>query len=771
MAWWRFWERERPATAPAAEAAVPVRGAIGPPAWSLLPALAPTVGPIELTAPVQRIADGLAAAAPLDRALTPLAHGTGGPPGVLHGVLRPHAGGLRTRHRDVALDHARTVAGDDDAPAAPATLRWPTTRPTPAAPPAGPAPVLPPAPAPASLPASAAPVPPPAEPSASPVGTPTAPGPPLQIRRAPRALAAVPAPPASPAAAAALDPVATGPAAPTQAGSPSSGASPTAPLAVPARTVVEPVGTSVPSPSPVPPSPVPADAPESLSPGRAVVPVATPIAAPTRPGSAASPPIAPPVPDPITASVPPSPAPPSSTVAVPRRGTTRTHLGSPLTSRPPSMVRERPAPPPSPPVGALDAAAPRRDIAGDARATPGSDPVPVTPGTAAPMSVPVRAASPPVAAVRDLPSVPPALRLAGSPPRPASAPVRPLASARRLGASRHADGDADAPAAVDAPRGDLDGLAIVTDAAPVTPPLRRRAGITTMALPAPARPAVAMRWAEPAPVDMAPETARAPAPQRAPESVPADLRAELEPVLGVDVGRVPVHRGAESSDAARSLRAKAFTHQGEVHLPAHHGPTGAGEGRTILAHELTHAVQQRRLGAALPPEASLDGMRLEHEARTVAGQIGPRPRVTARAVPGTLPTTPPPLPAAAPAASTPQRIAADVQAAALDTGAATPTGTVPGTFGVRFTPPPPVDDGVGPVFTGARGAEAAPAGAAPSGPPPAAGRGEPGAPPMTELSGADLERLAGNLYPHWRRQYRDELLSDRERTGTLHDVH
>jgi hypothetical protein len=77
---------------------------------------------------------------------------------------------------------------------------------------------------------------------------------------------------------------------------------------------------------------------------------------------------------------------------------------------------------------------------------------------------------------------------------------------------------------------------------------------------------------------------------------------------------VTVHRGADAADLSAAFAARSFTHAGEIYLPASHGPLGAGPARGLLAHELTHVVQQRRLGASLPPESSHSGQALEADA-------------------------------------------------------------------------------------------------------------------------------------------------------------
>lgn len=103
--------------------------------------------------------------------------------------------------------------------------------------------------------------------------------------------------------------------------------------------------------------------------------------------------------------------------------------------------------------------------------------------------------------------------------------------------------------------------------------------------------------------------------QRSAEAVPSSLRSKLGPVLGIDLTRVPVHRSEQSTRTARRLQALAFTAQGEVHLPADRGPLEASPARELLAHELVHVAQQRRLGPSLPPEDSPTGRSLERQAQ------------------------------------------------------------------------------------------------------------------------------------------------------------
>jgi len=66
------------------------------------------------------------------------------------------------------------------------------------------------------------------------------------------------------------------------------------------------------------------------------------------------------------------------------------------------------------------------------------------------------------------------------------------------------------------------------------------------------------------------------------------VRSRIEPVLGADLGNVRVHSDANSNDAAKSLQAKAFTHQNHIWLASGESP----EDITLMAHEATHVVQQ-----------------------------------------------------------------------------------------------------------------------------------------------------------------------------------
>jgi hypothetical protein len=100
----------------------------------------------------------------------------------------------------------------------------------------------------------------------------------------------------------------------------------------------------------------------------------------------------------------------------------------------------------------------------------------------------------------------------------------------------------------------------------------------------------------------------------------ADDRAALEAQLGHDFGRVRVHADARATASARSIGALAYTVGRDVVVDAAHYAPGTARGRRLLAHELTHVVQQRGASAAGQPlaiDTATAGPR-EREAERVA---------------------------------------------------------------------------------------------------------------------------------------------------------
>lgn len=204
---------------------------------------------------------------------------------------------------------------------------------------------------------------------------------------------------------------------------------------------------------------------------------------------------------------------------------------------------------------------------------------------------------------------------------------------------------------------------------------------------------------------------------------------------------VRVLRDASVAGAATQLKAKAFTHAGDVYLPAHHGPLDGGPARSLLAHELTHVQQQREYGAALPAEHTLAGQRLERAAQAAEAS---------GSAPLNLPLAAPGSPRTFRSNAVAQRSTAAGSAAAgaeSDEGSA---GPMPGTTGSTSL-----------VGASVQRETETTASAAP---PPAPGAA--GTPDDPE----QLDQLASKLWERFRHRLRRELLADRERAGMAADL-
>jgi hypothetical protein len=76
------------------------------------------------------------------------------------------------------------------------------------------------------------------------------------------------------------------------------------------------------------------------------------------------------------------------------------------------------------------------------------------------------------------------------------------------------------------------------------------------------------------------------------QALPAAERNFFEPRFGQDFSHVRVHADAQAGEAARSVSALAYTMGSDVVFGEGHYKPGTDSGRTLLAHELAHVVQQ-----------------------------------------------------------------------------------------------------------------------------------------------------------------------------------
>lgn len=102
-------------------------------------------------------------------------------------------------------------------------------------------------------------------------------------------------------------------------------------------------------------------------------------------------------------------------------------------------------------------------------------------------------------------------------------------------------------------------------------------------------------------------------------------RASLEQHLGQDFSGVRVHADAEAAQAAGAIEARAFTVGRDIVFGRGEYRPGTTEGTRLLAHELTHVVQQRR-GVSIDGGMGRVGDAYERQADAVADAVaGGRP--------------------------------------------------------------------------------------------------------------------------------------------------
>jgi hypothetical protein len=82
--------------------------------------------------------------------------------------------------------------------------------------------------------------------------------------------------------------------------------------------------------------------------------------------------------------------------------------------------------------------------------------------------------------------------------------------------------------------------------------------------------------------------------------LPESTRNFMEPRFGADLSGVRVHTGQSANQLNRKLSAQAFTHGSDIYFGSGKYNPGTTSGNRLLAHELTHVVQQ---GAAAPVRA------------------------------------------------------------------------------------------------------------------------------------------------------------------------
>jgi heme-degrading monooxygenase HmoA len=76
------------------------------------------------------------------------------------------------------------------------------------------------------------------------------------------------------------------------------------------------------------------------------------------------------------------------------------------------------------------------------------------------------------------------------------------------------------------------------------------------------------------------------------QSLPGDLRARMERSFGADFSGVRIHADADSDSLNRAVQARAFTTGQDLFFKRGEYNPGSRSGQQLIAHELTHVVQQ-----------------------------------------------------------------------------------------------------------------------------------------------------------------------------------
>jgi hypothetical protein len=303
--------------------------------------------------------------------------------------------------------------------------------------------------------------------------------------------------------------------------------------------------------------------------------------------------------------------------------------------------------------------------------------------------------------------------------------------------------------------------------------------------------------------------------------VPSDVQDAVAAVTGERPQEVRVRRGPAVNRTAARIAADSYATEGVVHLPGT-APLSTDRSRRLLAHELTHVVQQKSSSAprnevssagrdaeqqALRAESALEHGRgptprsasapQENTMNAVQGAGAPRKAVSrstsplsperAAALPRT--TVQSPLPAPRTPLATPRAEAAPPRAGDFASpqspGIAAqraPDVAAPSDRSLTTHPPHPVPPAMAPASSEPpvqrRSAAPTPPPPPPSPPrtnrgessqesPPPKGKGAPGVGVDTATDDVWLQRHAQALYPHIRYLLRNEFLLDRERRGRL----
>ena len=90
------------------------------------------------------------------------------------------------------------------------------------------------------------------------------------------------------------------------------------------------------------------------------------------------------------------------------------------------------------------------------------------------------------------------------------------------------------------------------------------------------------------------------------QPMPAGLRHQMEASLGTGLDQVQLHTGAAAVQMNQELGARAFTHKQDIYFGQGQYQPESREGKRLLAHELTHTLQQGRGGQLIQADFAIE---------------------------------------------------------------------------------------------------------------------------------------------------------------------
>ena len=94
--------------------------------------------------------------------------------------------------------------------------------------------------------------------------------------------------------------------------------------------------------------------------------------------------------------------------------------------------------------------------------------------------------------------------------------------------------------------------------------------------------------------------------------LPESTRSQMESSIGADFSGVRIHNDSSSAQLSNDLHAQAFTHGNDIYFNSGKYDTSSSSGKHLLAHELTHVVQQNTSDSIHRKSPSGDNTVKEH---------------------------------------------------------------------------------------------------------------------------------------------------------------